>query len=303
LPSHFLLCGKPSEADTITAALLANEAREEQREQTNLLYVAITRAKQLLFISGCKPKRGGDLGWYGAIAVRLGGIESISQNGWSSSSGTPPHPEPVIAHAKMLTAVDSRLALPLPSIPVDIEIAPSRSAVDRGDISGNEEGLERGRAIHRFLQLLSGETKSDPVLLRRRVINEFGLEQEKYPVKEWQAEAEGIVNHPAFREWFDESRYDSAFNEVPLCYYRGERLVHGVIDRLVVNGDRCVLIDYKTHRGATPENIATIAAAYREQLQLYAEGLQRLWPDKTIRSFLLFTACASAYTWQEKAVP
>lgn len=302
-PSHFLLCGKPSEADAITAALLANEAREEQREQTNLLYVAITRAKQLLFISGCKPKRGEDLGWYGAIAVRLGGIESISQNGWSSSSGTPPRPEPVIAHAKMLTAVDSRLALPLPSIPVDIEIAPSRSAVDRGDMSGDEEGRERGRAIHRFLQLLSGEAKADPVLLRRRVINEFNLEHEKYPVMEWQAEAEGIVNHPAFREWFDESRYDSAFNEVPICYYRGERLVHGVIDRLVVHGDRCILIDYKTHRGATAENIAAIAAAYREQLQLYAEGAQRLWPDKTVRSFLLFTACASAYTWQEEAVP
>lgn len=298
-PSHFLLCGKPSEADAITATLLDDEAQEEQREQTNLLYVALTRAKQLLFISGCKPKRGEELGWYGAIAAQLGDADSISKNGWTSSTGTPPPLAPLATIATAIMAVDSRLALPLPPTAVDIEIAPSRSAVDLRDMQGDEEGRERGLAIHRFLQLLTGEIKLDPAFMRQRVIAELGLDEKNQPVTEWQVEAERMVKHPAFRPWFDANCYDTAFNEAPLYYYSGERLVHGVIDRLVVRGDTCIIIDYKTHRSATTDNMATIASPYREQLRLYAEGVKRLWPDKTIMTYLLFTACASAHEWPE----
>jgi len=149
------------------------------------------------------------------------------------------------------------------------------------------------------LQLLSGGTKTEPAVLQRRVIAELNLDEKEHPVTEWRAEAESIVQHPAFHEWFDEACYDRAFNEVPLYYYSGECLVHGVIDRLVVNGDRCMVIDYKTHRSATADNLAAIAAPYREQLRLYMEGVQRLWPDKTVRGYLLFTACARAHEWPE----
>jgi ATP-dependent helicase/nuclease subunit A len=70
---------------------------------------------------------------------------------------------------------------------------------------------------------------------------------------------------------------------------------------LVVKGDSCVLIDYKTHRGATVDNLAAISAAYGEQLRFYAEGVKRLWPNKSVRAWLLFTACACAYEWREES--
>jgi ATP-dependent exoDNAse (exonuclease V) beta subunit len=108
------------------------------------------------------------------------------------------------------------------------------------------------------------------------------------------------VNDPKFRPWFDENAYDSAFSEVPVYYYQDEKLVQGVIDRLVVKGDSCVLIDYKTHRGATVDNLAAISAAYGEQLRFYAEGVKRLWPDKSVCAWSLFTACACAYEWREE---
>lgn len=302
-PSHFLLCGKLSEADSITNALLEDEARQDRREQINLLYVAVTRAKQLLFISGCKPNRGEELGWYGAITAQVGDAEAIQQNGWSCSSGMPP--TSVASSAPMATAisVDPRLAKPVPPIPIDLEIAPSRSTADPSGEQGDEEGRERGLAIHRFLQLRSDVTKPDLAALRQRIIAELALDAKIHPVKEWQAEAEHVATHPAFREWFDPACYDAVFKEIPIYYYRDTKLVHGVVDRLVIKDDTCVLIDYKTHRNATVDNLAAMAAPYHEQLRLYTEAVKRLWPDKTVRTFLLFTACAGVYAWREEPAP
>jgi ATP-dependent helicase/nuclease subunit A len=302
-PTHFQFCGKPSEADSITDALLEDEARQEQREQINLLYVAVTRAKQLLYISGCKPNRGEDLGWYGAIAAQLGDAEAIQQTGWCASSGTPPSSVTRVALVTPAVNLDPRLAIPVPPTALDLEIAPSRTVADPSEMHGDEEGRERGLAIHRFLQLLSDVTQPDVAAIRQRIITEFALDAERHPAEEWRAEAEHIVTHPAFRAWFDPARYDTVFKEVPVSYYSDSKLVHGVIDRLVIKDDTCVLIDYKTHRNAAVDNLAAMAAPYREQLRLYTEGIKRLWPDKTVRAFLLFTACAGVYTWHEESAP
>jgi len=70
-PSHFMLTAKKAGQDTLTTALLQEQETQELREDANLLYVALTRARQFLFISGCAPQRGDDLGWYGMITSRL----------------------------------------------------------------------------------------------------------------------------------------------------------------------------------------------------------------------------------------
>ena len=301
-PSHFLLCGKSSEADSITNALLEDEARQEQREQINLLYVAVTRAKQVLYISGCRPNRGAELGWYGAITTQLDDGEAIQQNGWSASSGIP---SPAVAQVAPIPAplsIDPGLTKPVPLTSIDFEIAPSRTIADPGGMRGDEEGRERGLAIHRFLDLLSDVTQPDLAAVRRRISTELALDANIYPLLEWQEEALHILTYPAFREWFDPDCYNYAFKEVPIYYYAGSRLVHGVMDRLVINDDSCVLIDYKTQRSASVDTLVALAAPYQDQLRLYTEGIKRLWPDKSVRAVLLFTACAGVYTWQESSV-
>lgn len=109
------------------------------------------------------------------------------------------------------------------------------------------------------------------------------------------------MKHPAFHTWFDATGYENAFNETFAYYYSGDRSVHGVVDRLVVTADSCFHIDYKTHRNATVERLEFLAAPYHEQLRLYREGIKRLWQDKIVRDFLLFTACVSVYEWRDKA--
>lgn len=287
-PSHFMLPGKS--IDRVTAALLEEQEREDEREQANLLYVALTRAKQYLFISGCQAQRGNGLGWYGLIAAQLDGADTVCKEGWRAACGT----APAIFTETLKTAaasppVDPRLSLPLVIEAREIEIAPSRSL--RHDVTrdGDEDGRERGRAIHRFLELLGGRPKAAAGETQRRVAAELGLDAADARLAAWWEEAAAVIADPALAPLFDPARYDAAYAEVPIQYPQDGAVVFGVIDRLLLQGQRCVVIDYKTHRGAA-ENPEAYAALFREQLALYAEGAARLWPEKKVEAYLLFTA-------------
>ncbi|NIO41720.1 MAG: DNA helicase UvrD, partial [Burkholderiales bacterium] len=57
-PSHFLLVSKKDDLDRKSQQLLQALNPAVRREEANLLYVALTRAKHALFISACEPGRG-----------------------------------------------------------------------------------------------------------------------------------------------------------------------------------------------------------------------------------------------------
>ena len=56
-PVHFSFVGRRAEAGEARAALLAAEAAAAEREELNLLYVAITRARQVFIASGSQSTR------------------------------------------------------------------------------------------------------------------------------------------------------------------------------------------------------------------------------------------------------
>ena len=65
-------------------------------------------------------------------------------------------------------------------------------------------------------------------------------------------------------------------------------LVSGQIDRLAVTPDDVLIVDYKTNH-APPAAIAEAPMAYVRQLALYRAVLQKLYPQKPIRTALLWT--------------
>ena len=64
--------------------------------------------------------------------------------------------------------------------------------------------------------------------------------------------------------------------------------VSGQVDRLVVTPDAVLIADYKTNRPA-PSRIDDVPPAYVTQLALYRAVLARLYPDKAIRTVLIWT--------------
>jgi ATP-dependent helicase/nuclease subunit A len=117
----------------------------------------------------------------------------------------------------------------------------------------------------------------------------------------WWQEALHTVRDPRLSFLFDQTQYQQAFNEVPIQYLEGDHLVYGIIDRLIVNNGTVCVVDYKTHRRADAKSLPRLTDSYREQMRLYAEGVARLWPDKPIKPFLLFTACGELVAMDDPA--
>ena len=76
---------------------------------------------------------------------------------------------------------------------------------------------------------------------------------------------------------------------MPIQYRRGQQIVYGIIDRLVVTDSGIHLIDYKTHRIDSESMAQQLLQRYKQQLELYREGVQRLWPDHPVKAYLLLT--------------
>ncbi|MDE2089507.1 MAG: UvrD-helicase domain-containing protein [Gammaproteobacteria bacterium] len=298
-PASFLLAGRKSGLDSVSRRLLEVQVQAEAREETNLLYVALTRAQQVLIVSGCAPARGSNLGGYGLIAAAAQDAMNLQPDGIRVlESGRPPRPQAgrPTQSATPAPAPDPRLSRPLAPVRDAREITPSETA-DDGEIraGGDPQGRRRGTAIHRMLELLSAHRAQERDGLLRQVAGEFALDPDDAELAQWWQEALRVVNDPALVALFDPARYDAAYNEVPISYRHGSRWVHGVIDRLVLREDTVTLIDYKTHRQADPENLAPLAEPHREQLRLYAQGVRALWPGRRVRPVLLFTVCARAF--------
>ncbi|UCE89116.1 MAG: UvrD-helicase domain-containing protein, partial [Pseudomonadota bacterium] len=130
-PRSFFLCGRKGARDAHTHACLDRLADAEQREEANLLYVALTRAKQMLFISGSLGTRQSNLGWYDDIANACGiDAKELDAPQQLTVHGAPPH----LTHSDTTSPemptidVDPRLSEPLQAGGAPLEIAPSRSA-------------------------------------------------------------------------------------------------------------------------------------------------------------------------------
>jgi len=122
--------------------------------------------------------------------------------------------------------------------------------------------------------------------------NQLQRDRDDAELQAWWDEARALVAHPDLSLLFDATRYVQAYNEVPVQYMTAAGMVYGIIDRLVITDDHVLIIDYKSHQHANTGNIPPLVADYRAQLDCYAQAAARLWPARTVRAGLLFTACA-----------
>jgi ATP-dependent helicase/nuclease subunit A len=304
-PQHFLMSPKKADRDDWTQQLLTEQESAAAREDANLLYVAVTRAKQWLFITGTAPGQRADQSWYAHIVRQLrhhNGQDSTATDGdhfvlqagemtKTKVSATQPPPPIEIS-------IDRGLSRPLHNLTATgVTIAPSLVALDEdtslnlqkaGPQDASDEDLQqRGIIIHKLLQWL---LESRP----RTQIQQYlaALAGKTSPPQDldscWQ-EAETIISHANLQQLFDSDQFETAYNEVPVSYRYGDHTVHGIIDRLVVTEHNAFVVDYKTHVNTDPEYQYQLTDRYRPQMSLYVHGIKQLWPDKSVTPYLLFT--------------
>ncbi|HEY9052183.1 MAG TPA: UvrD-helicase domain-containing protein [Gammaproteobacteria bacterium] len=294
-PVAFQLIPQKDLRDSLSQQRLQQSDYIEQRENVHLLYVALTRAKQLLYVSACQPERGSGNDWYTPIH------NAVSNIGNTEDDGTVEYCKGTFTqHAETSTTeiinnavkFDPRLSKAFSNLPKpDRIIAPSRTA-STTTAEADEDAQQRGIAIHRCLDLLSRSSPYTVDSIKQLLASELDMNKDDTTLEDYLEEAQGIINNPAFTHLFKLEADSKSFNETPIHYMLDNRMVFGVIDRMILRKNEITIIDYKSHQHATQDNLYELAQHYKEQMRLYAEGVRRAWPDKKINAALLFTHCA-----------
>jgi len=299
-PKNFQLIPSSKQLDSVSAKFCQQQKDAQQKEDANLLYVALTRARQYLFLSGCRPSRGQFINWYEpvfkALQVLTGNTEDqhlVFTYGEQILCKESPAPTEKQNDDSIL--VDNALTRKIENIQaLDTVIAPSQadSRVDHSFAAHlNEDAQQRGIAIHRLLDLLSRDSSASEADVLKHVSFELRIEDTEM-LDSWLSLAHKNINHTDLQSVFSPQNNLKIYNECPIQYTQNDRQVYGVIDRLIINEDKAILVDYKTHHYAMDGNIEELSLAYQKQMQLYADGVKQLWPNLEVQAYLLFTECS-----------
>jgi ATP-dependent helicase/nuclease subunit A len=280
-------------------------ARDEYRR---LLYVASTRAEERLYIAGFHSAKGPDPGcWAKMIEAALAneaGIQTVPAF-WNGEDQilrlvTEGSGAPAAASAKSWAVVTPAVVLPdwlwrgagfeknaRPPVRPSHALAPAQRPDGTGAAQARREASRRGRLIHLLLQYLPGIA----VRHRRDAALAFLVARAASLDDTIRLNlAEEVLKVIALPELAGLFGQDSKA-EVAIAgrISLGQRTidVDGRVDRIGENQKEILVADYKT---GTPCPLERTPADYLTQMALYHAVLAPLWPDKTLRMLLIWTA-------------
>ncbi len=153
---------------------------------------------------------------------------------------------------------------------------------------GNENKFLRGRTLHRLLELLPDYPQGEHSILADRIIEKLAPELSVETKMEWRDEALRIIGDINFAPVFTQSsRAEVSIGGTPPGARAGI-VINGQIDRLAINGNQLLIVDYKTNQ-PPPLHERDVADAYLAQMAAYRGLMQALYPDKTVKAGLLWT--------------
>lgn len=267
-------------------------------EYHRLLYVALTRAEECLCICGYKKKSTPNIeSWYEICQKALKPIMSQSPNEvliYQTEQLIPPHTK-TLPSAHTVSVFDSSwINFPIKEeAPLSKPLTPSH--LDEKDISAisplstdNTVLLyNRGRIIHKLLQMLPSCDQE----LRQSSLDEFlrtqAQEISDSAKSQISSEVLGLISDSRFAELFG----PNSAAEVAIMGEVEGQIISGQIDRLVVTKDKVIIVDYKTNRPAA-QRIDDIPQAYIKQIRAYRKLISKIYPDKPIESYILWTNTA-----------
>lgn len=245
-------------------------------ERHRLLYVALTRASDRLYICGYNGKKSApEDNWYDLIRESLGEDEILKPITFTS-----PQRKEISSKTKTTLTLDFESVpewvnkVPQKSTERPLPLAPSQMGeeeVEKGNSHQERElALKRGSFIHEMLQYLPSISKEKRLAV---------LEKLK------PADIDIPENLLEIFEKFPEIFSSKSLAEVPVIGTVNGQAISGQIDRLVIKEKEVLIIDFKTNR-IVPNNIPV---NYQKQLEAYRGLIKNIFPDKIVKSYLLWT--------------
>ena len=285
------------------AEAAAQAAKAERQEHWRLLYVAMTRAEEALYIGGALGKREkvpAPDSWYARLAeVFETEAEWREDPIWGAriAHGAPPPPYEWPLQSVELgldVALPGWLSRAAPEEPKPARpLAPSALGEDESSdpplagagLAGASlaGAARRGTLIHRLLErlpaLADGREEAARGWLARQAADLPPAAREEIA----QA-ALAVISDPRWAELFA----PEALAEVPVAALVGTQAIAGSIDRLVIASDHIRLVDFKTARRPA-QRLEDVPVAILRQMAAYAAALEAAYPGRTLEVAVLYT--------------
>ncbi len=270
-----------------------NEAEKQigEKENWNLLYVAMTRARQGLWISGDaqKPSTNNPNGfdkssWYGKVSQAQVAIYQVNENVATS----------VVPHAiksKPESAVEDFVLDWAPSqesytqllrdiedgVTVDVFAGESEQVPEP-----DPEILEEGTHFHKLLEFVTADStkaQSAKMPTEQELMNWLGVDQAH--AQKLIERTKTVLAAPELSQYLTSGKWIAAWNELDIASAEGKSYR---MDRLVELDDHIAILDYKL---TIPAVGSKKYQMYRKQLENYQAELSRIREDKPNKAYLI----------------
>lgn len=286
---------KEEHAGPIREAEAAAKAAERE-EHWRLLYVAMTRAEEALFIGGALGKREtepNENSWYARLSQVMTG-EEIADPVWGARREWGSLPAPSVAAQR--AAMPGPVAMPdWALVPIGPEPRPPRPLAPSS--VGSEQGADpplppdavrtaarRGVLMHRLLERLPDVAPAQRAASARTWLARQAADLAVEERDEMLAGALAVLEEPAFAHVFA----PGALAEVPLAATVEGQVIAGTADRLLVEPGRITVVDFKTAR-RPPSSLAEMPESTLRQMAAYAAALEAIYPGREICAAVLYT--------------
>jgi ATP-dependent helicase/nuclease subunit A len=288
---------KDGEAPARILAARQAEKDEALREHRRLFYVALTRARDRLYICGFENKRGvGDGSWYALAeeAARALGREIRRHDEPALGFGHVGHDihaprQAAPEAARTLPGWMTRPAPPDHAAPKLIRPSDALDAPEQTSLSpfrAEPWRFRRGNIVHALLARLP---EVAPGARRARAVK-FAIAQglAREAAEALAEEVLRVLDDPAFAPAFSpSSRAEVAFlAELPELGPGAQ--VNGRVDRLAVTDAEVLILDFKTNR-PPPSREEDVSPVYLVQMALYRAAAARIFPGRRIVCGLIWT--------------
>jgi ATP-dependent helicase/nuclease subunit A len=272
-------------------------AIEERQEHWRLLYVAMTRAEEALFVTGSlgpREKAPADDSWYARLQGLFLDEEWVDDPIWGrrlEHGEAPAIPAPPAAsRGGQLALLPPWLERPVAAEPRPPRpLSPSALGEDRAVDPPYPPGsggaaARRGVLLHRLLERLPDVPPTERKGAAQAWLARAAAELAAPARAELADAALKVLDHKHWADLFA----PGALAEVPIAATVGGQVVAGTIDRLLVLPGRIRLVDFKTAR-RPPASLDEVPVAILRQMAAYAAALEATYPGRVVEAALLYT--------------
>lgn len=293
-PKQFFLVGRKNSVDKVTQSIINQQVNTHQKEELNLLYVALTRAKQYLFISGTASKQKSENSWHSIISNALDDAFNIEEESvWNSEFGIPPS----------IKTQELNEAPNQPFINYDLSKPfPMQEVIDTEEPLADSIHADYGTLVHKVFELFGQKNSQDYAALKLAVESSLSVKIKKQEFENAILEVSNCLKSTELSQIFNTEDNQEVLKEVPISFIKNGKALYRVIDHLVIDKNQAWIIDYKTTRDVNADSMHDTAKQYQHQISTYIYAVKKLYPEKSIRASILFTAIPALYDFEPEII-